>query len=449
MTSAAVLKQSGPRHLLADDISYIALEGGGGKGFAYLGALQILEKLNVFDHVIGYAGASAGAITSLMLSLGYRSDEMAMFMKDPSKLGVSVHSFTEFFEPPEPRYRPRPGQPYLLVPNPSPGEEQLITALDHLGLEAGLSAVLVSALGCVLGDAAVGFALAELAKNYGTFKKQIDEHQSTPPFDLLIRSWRRLFVYMGSDMGLFSGRKARDVFDELVGMKVRNTSGIPKLFATFEDLFAVTGKKLLVTGSNLSTGTTQLFSVDHTPAFPVADAIRISMSLPFIYKPYVIDKDIYRGKPPCGTYVDGGVWNNLPFREFDGEPDYDAGTKAKSAAVTGARPKPKTLGLRLAYEPAGQVTTFGQFGLQVARFGLFGSGESQVLSQYTDQTIVLDTEGLDLVDFAPPEAAREAAIKRARRTTRKYFGLPADPKDADELDDIMLEGRKSKTSACQ
>ena len=37
MTSAAVLKQSGPRHLLADDISYIALEGGGGKGFAYLG----------------------------------------------------------------------------------------------------------------------------------------------------------------------------------------------------------------------------------------------------------------------------------------------------------------------------------------------------------------------------------------------------------------------------
>ena len=149
------------------------------------------------------------------------------------------------------------------------------------------------------------------------------------------------------------------------------------------------------------------------------------------------------------SYVDGGVWNNLTFREFDGEPDYDAGTKAKSAAVTGARPKPKTLGLRLAYEPAGQVTTFGQFGLQVARFGLFGSGESQVLSQYTDQTIVLDTEGLDLVDFAPPEAAREAAIKRARRTTRKYFGLPADPKDADELDDIMLEGRKSKTSACQ
>jgi len=93
VTSAAVLKQSGPRHLLADDISYIALEGGGGKGFAYLGALQILEKLNVFDHAIGYAGASAGAITSLMLSLGYRSDEMAMFMKDPSTLGVSVHSF--------------------------------------------------------------------------------------------------------------------------------------------------------------------------------------------------------------------------------------------------------------------------------------------------------------------------------------------------------------------
>lgn len=73
---------------------------------------------------------------------------------------------------------------------------------------------------------------------------------------------------------------------------------------------------LLVTGSNLSRGTTQLFSAVHTRDFPVADAVRISMGLPWFYKPYVIDEANQAGASP-GVYVDDGLWNNLPYREFD------------------------------------------------------------------------------------------------------------------------------------
>jgi predicted acylesterase/phospholipase RssA len=39
---------------------------------------------------------------------------------------------------------------------------------------------------------------------------------------------------------------------------------------------------LLVCGANLSYGRSVLFSLRHTPNFPIADAVRISMSLPII-----------------------------------------------------------------------------------------------------------------------------------------------------------------------
>jgi hypothetical protein len=67
--------------------------------------------------------------------------------------------------------------------------------------------------------------------------------------------------------------------------------------------------------------------------------------------------------------------------------------------------------------------------------GLFGTGESQVLSRYVNQTILLDTEGLDLVNFSPPTDKREAAVRRARRETYRYFNQPIPREDEDSTDD--------------
>ena len=50
-------------HLKEQDIAYLALEGGGGKGFAYLGALELLDDHGVLDQLEGVAGTSAGAIS--------------------------------------------------------------------------------------------------------------------------------------------------------------------------------------------------------------------------------------------------------------------------------------------------------------------------------------------------------------------------------------------------
>lgn len=98
-----------------EDINYLAFEGGGGKGAAYLGAVVALEDLGILpirpkknvvekstipyyvkeegNQIKGIAGSSAGAITALLLSIGLRAKEIAEELKNPFQ-------FMEFFDVP-------------------------------------------------------------------------------------------------------------------------------------------------------------------------------------------------------------------------------------------------------------------------------------------------------------------------------------------------------------
>ncbi|XP_052797030.1 uncharacterized protein LOC128229234 isoform X2 [Mya arenaria] len=65
----------------------LAFEGGGNKGLAYCGAVRVLEELGVYSQVKRYAGASAGAMTAALLSVGYNSYEIEEFLsQDLSKI---------------------------------------------------------------------------------------------------------------------------------------------------------------------------------------------------------------------------------------------------------------------------------------------------------------------------------------------------------------------------
>ncbi len=54
----------------------LVLEGGGIPGLAYPGALKGLEEKGIIKNIERVAGTSAGAITALMVSLGYNSYEI-------------------------------------------------------------------------------------------------------------------------------------------------------------------------------------------------------------------------------------------------------------------------------------------------------------------------------------------------------------------------------------
>jgi predicted acylesterase/phospholipase RssA len=59
----------------------LIMKGGGAKGLAYLGALQVLQEYYTFTW---FVGTSAGAITAVLLGAGYSADELVKVMKDTS-----------------------------------------------------------------------------------------------------------------------------------------------------------------------------------------------------------------------------------------------------------------------------------------------------------------------------------------------------------------------------
>ena len=60
----------------------LVFEGAGIKGIAYSGVLKALQEKGILQHVERVCGTSAGAITALMVSLGYSSEEIYQLISD-------------------------------------------------------------------------------------------------------------------------------------------------------------------------------------------------------------------------------------------------------------------------------------------------------------------------------------------------------------------------------
>ena len=53
----------------------LVFEGGGVKGVAYLGALEVLEERGILGQITRVAGASVGGLNAVLFSLGYSMAE--------------------------------------------------------------------------------------------------------------------------------------------------------------------------------------------------------------------------------------------------------------------------------------------------------------------------------------------------------------------------------------
>lgn len=114
------------------DIKYLALEGGGGKGVTYLGAVAALEKQFILpmhikqnqgvviakekkvlayidpnNPINGISGSSAGAITGLCLSMGMNSTQLAGILQEKATIWgrENANVFESFFDYPFSRDR--------------------------------------------------------------------------------------------------------------------------------------------------------------------------------------------------------------------------------------------------------------------------------------------------------------------------------------------------------
>lgn len=82
---------------------------------------------------------------------------------------------------------------------------------------------------------------------------------------------------------------------------------------SFIELAKKTGKNLIITGSNLSLVKTDYFSVNTHPDMSIYQAIRISISIPYIFKPVIFNEMLY---------TDASLFNNFPLDFFDSKIPY-------------------------------------------------------------------------------------------------------------------------------
>ncbi len=139
------------------------------------------------------------------------------------------------------------------------------------------------------------------------------------------------------DRGLFCGTHVREYFQFLIDyyLKVYHTEGYKSIenkgLINFAEFRSITGVDLRVTGTNITAGENVIFSAEHTPFFPVSEAVAISMNIPGMFKPIYIRNKNSEGEEitykksnlKTGLYVDGGFLNNLPLTAFSKDGNND------------------------------------------------------------------------------------------------------------------------------
>ena len=69
---------------MAYHFTNLVFEGGGVKGIAYIGAMQVLQEKGVLKNIKRVGGTSAGAINATLFALGYSIADQLRILK---KLG--------------------------------------------------------------------------------------------------------------------------------------------------------------------------------------------------------------------------------------------------------------------------------------------------------------------------------------------------------------------------
>lgn len=348
------------RHL--KDIKYLVFQGGGGKGVAYSGVLKALEEKGLLplipgeeNGIKGIAGTSAGAITALLVALGYNSKEINdNFLTKPE-------IFDAFFDGPDSgSYRTvssfnRPGKSNRSV-NIDLNEtvEDFIKSSRDLSLDNPMiRSIAVSLLGFLQSNtqyqsllkepahevffmlikgfdtthhtnALIGKLGGSILKNIGIefllaqiIKKFFPETNNKELYALIERLKTDLYGFAYNlvfDRGVFPGFSVRCFFQKTIASRMNSL--FDKRFdggtLNFKTFYEYTNCNLIFTGVNILKSNFQYFSKDHTPDFPVAEAAAISMNLPFAFKPVYVE-----GGDLEGLWVDGGTVNNLPLHAFD------------------------------------------------------------------------------------------------------------------------------------
>jgi NTE family protein len=445
------------------NIDYLVLEGGGGAGNAFFGALLALEQVYgvlqtneqtlLQEGIAGFAGSSAGAITALLLSMGQTPMEIGQMALASKASGNRYYvDFDSFFDEIKPgrSFRPRA---FGYEPQSKGWYDRLAKKIDGLELSTIIVGLVVAAspLGGVIAvNAAEAAAVVLYVRNLLLTSNMIASNPILKQKLADAFDDGRLLNAILADGGVFTGKTARDTFAgwierralevieaherqgeqrgflksapaisrcgqwehdrqqhdqrsleiEKIGTELYDQFGSVRYGEmSFDQHHRLFGCSLVVTGSNFASKKSEYFSHWTTPGFSVADAVRVSMSLPVFFKPMQLyTRQDYENasiaKDPWlrGTWVDGGYMNNCPIDAFD-------------QRVGGFG---RTLGLRLRGDERSDVEDGTDLLTNYAKIGGFGAGESHIsrTTAVLNRCIELEVSESDmgLIDFRTKSA---------------------------------------------
>lgn len=320
----------------------LVFEGGGVKGIAYLGALEILNEKGITPQIERIGGTSAGAINAILVGLGFNPEETHSILWK-----LDFHDFMD------------------------------------------------ESWGCLGG-------IWRLLQRYGWYKGDF------------FRRW------IGDLIKQKTG-SSETTFDELETMKAARK---------FKSLYFI--------GTNLSTSYSEVFSAQSTPQMCIADAVRISMSIPLFFASMRRGSDVY---------VDGGVLDNYPIKLFDREDflysknftETDYYRRINQRRPASAAPSPKyiynkeTLGFRLDTKediavfhdhapPAhSRIGDFPEYTWALIKTLLDAQQNTHLHSDDWARTVYIDTLGVSTIDFDLSDERKTALYDSGRDCTLKYF----------------------------
>lgn len=321
----------------------LVFEGGGVKGIAYVGALDVLAERGIAAQVERVGGTSAGAINAVLIGLGYTPDET----------------------------------------------REILWNLD--------------------------------------FNNFLDDTWG------VVRDTRRLI----DDFGWYRG----DFFREWIGGLIEAKTGNSE--STFADIEAMEGeqnfKSLFFMGTNLSTRFSEVFSAEHTPRMCIADAVRISMSIPLFFAA--------KRSPRGDVYVDGGVLDNYPIKLFDRKKylkskhfrktqyyeKVNESLRGRTRAISEYVYNKETLGFRLdtkeeisvfrdqAEPPHHAVEGFFDYAWALVETVLESQQSMHLHSDDWARTVYIDTLGVKTTEFSLSDEKKEALVASGRKGAEDYL----------------------------
>jgi NTE family protein len=222
--------------------------------------------------------------------------------------------------------------------------------------------------------------------------------------------------------------------------------------ATFGDISrlkeALGFREISMIGTNLSTRFSEVYSSELTPDMRLADAVRISMSIPLFFRAVRDDRR--------NVLVDGGVLENYPVKLFDREKYIDPAERKTNALATPYYAttnealeegesryvfNKETLGFRLDSKeeiqifrdhrrpPAHAIRGFIEYAQGLIGTLLEAQSSQHLHGDDWQRTIYVDTLGVKTTQFDLDDATKKKLVESGKTNTEAYFEWYDDPKN--------------------